>query len=302
MTASSARRRLGFTLIELIGVLAIISILAAVITPNVMRATQRAALDAEAKNLRAIATYIESFTEEKHVVPTAPPNPYPYPNDPDYIPTWTGQVLPFAVTSETGVLWNNRGSHRRYLVDLSTSRALLISSMSRDHPLPAAIVFDDVWNTSDGQMPDSFATQWGQLEEADFLLVQRINLRPVFRSFTVSLKNISSASGPTGAPSDKEKGNNDVGGGADKKEDTQETAAPTGGLGPKTASFGYMHDGKMEVVTLSPTDGPELVELRPNAVLELYSDDQGKILQFMYVVSTTGKTFVFTNEHIWLPQ
>ena len=58
----------------------------------------------------------------------------------------------------------------------------------------------------------------------------------------------------------------------------------------------------MEVVTLSPTDGPELVELRPNAVLELYSDDQGKILQFTYVVSTTGKTFVFTNEHIWLPQ
>ena len=55
----------GFTLIEMIGVLAIMAILAAVITPNALRTLDRAAIRAEADTLHNLGDQVKNFLKAK---------------------------------------------------------------------------------------------------------------------------------------------------------------------------------------------------------------------------------------------
>ncbi len=60
----------GFTLIEMIGVLAIMATLTAIILPNVIDQLDRAAQEAEAQNLRAIGQGIDTYLQQNRDWPT----------------------------------------------------------------------------------------------------------------------------------------------------------------------------------------------------------------------------------------
>lgn len=60
------RRTLGFTLIELMIVIAIIAILAAVLIPNIIRARGRSLLTACTTNLRNIGTAVEMYNVDNN--------------------------------------------------------------------------------------------------------------------------------------------------------------------------------------------------------------------------------------------
>jgi len=58
------RRKKGFTLIELMIVIAIIAILAAVLVPNFMRAREASRLTACKSNLKNISTAVETYSND----------------------------------------------------------------------------------------------------------------------------------------------------------------------------------------------------------------------------------------------
>jgi type II secretion system protein G len=75
-TLSSSRDdERGFTLLELMVVVAIISIIAAILVPNFFHARAQAAVSACEANIRAIATAGELYYSDNQVYPTAGINP-----------------------------------------------------------------------------------------------------------------------------------------------------------------------------------------------------------------------------------
>jgi type IV pilus assembly protein PilA len=72
---SASGREQGFTLLELMVVVAIISIIAAILVPNFFHARAQAAVSACEANIRAIATAGELYYSDNQVYPTAGINP-----------------------------------------------------------------------------------------------------------------------------------------------------------------------------------------------------------------------------------
>ncbi len=191
--------RSGFSLIEILGVLSIIAVLALVLTPNMVGEIDRAAHLQEAQALRRIALGLE-----QHVVQHRT------------IPDHGGWVE--AVASETGespswVTANPRGGSRVLLIDprfgvgpagtnrppyaqthegstqVVNPRYLILSSMGA--PLPVTVTsgfagsateFDELWNLVDGTKPAS----WSWAGVGADLKLQRVDLTPKFHHLTLN--------------------------------------------------------------------------------------------------------------------
>jgi len=146
----------GFTLVELIGVLAILAILASFITPNVINQLRGARRDAEDQQLVNIAQGIELFIRQTRSFPA---------NlavlSPDYVPVSSGQLNN-----------NANGFLRYYFVQpnisgytnvagldpaaLADSRYLLITDLTQNTN-PSIITdadFETWWNTDETGTPD----------------------------------------------------------------------------------------------------------------------------------------------------
>jgi len=146
----------GFTLVELIGVLAILAILASFITPNVINQLRGARRDAEDQQLVNIAQGIELFIRQTRSFPA---------NlavlSPDYVPVSSGQLNN-----------NANGFLRYYFVQpnisgytnvagldpaaLADSRFLLITDLTQNTN-PTIITdaeFETWWNTDETGTPD----------------------------------------------------------------------------------------------------------------------------------------------------
>ena len=146
----------GFTLVELIGVLAILAILASFITPNVMNQLRSARRDAEDHQLANIAQGIELFVRQNRSFPT---------NlaalSPDFVPTSTAQLTD-----------NPNGFLRYYFVQpnisgytnaaglapgaLADSRFLLITNLEQNAAptITTDAQFETWWNTDETGTPD----------------------------------------------------------------------------------------------------------------------------------------------------
>lgn len=175
--ANPTDRRGAFTLIELIGVLAIMSILAAAVVPNAIRALDRASVRAEADNLHNLGEILKIYVSETNSVPSAG--------------NWTTALAPYASANPVDLQYNKRqptsgggAIPRRYAYDGTNQRAMFISSMRSNTALPddatIAANFAAIWSwnsadTSSAYTPAGFNAWVPSLRE--FLVIERINLK-----------------------------------------------------------------------------------------------------------------------------
>lgn len=146
----------GFTLLEVIGVLAVMATLMAVIVPNFIRHLDDQARDTEDLELRAIAKGVDLYLRGNFALPASLAN-----LSPDFVPIGSSQVAS-----------NDRGYQRYYVIhpdfagfnnatglsptSLSDARFLLISDVGVDASpiINNAAQFDAWWNTDETLTPD----------------------------------------------------------------------------------------------------------------------------------------------------
>ena len=269
MPAPQFRRRspAGFSLIELIGVLAIIAILASVLTPNILRSLDRAAITAESGTIHNLGEQVKLYLRAMGVAPT-PAN-------------WTTTVGTYADISPTDIATNKRQMGRVYLTDpaaVPTPRVIILSSMRTGLALPTAanistaVRFQDIWQTVDGALPTAVSwggwAAWGAVANSnDYLLIERVNLSSVYntdlQSLTLTLNNRAAAA----------------------------------------ASYNIvLADGTIQGAVNVPAGATAiLANRRPRERCNLYRAAAGVTLDYSYVLSTTGKTFDFNGVN-WIPQ
>jgi prepilin-type N-terminal cleavage/methylation domain-containing protein len=168
----------AFTLIEMIGVLAIMAILASVIVPNVLRTMDRAAVDAEAKTLDALGEQVRLYAK----LNGAPPA----------LATWQTDLATLADLAVTDLVTNRRGMLRVYVIDTTTNpapRLMILSSMRVGLPIPAvsAAQFQTVWQTADKAVPAGWTAWTAVSGSGEQLLIERVNLRATYQNNPASV-------------------------------------------------------------------------------------------------------------------
>ncbi|WP_454064225.1 type II secretion system protein [Candidatus Nitrospira salsa] len=146
----------GFTLIEMLGVLAILAILGGLIAPKFIQGFNRDMREAEMRNLQAIAQGVEVSLRENRAWPAN-------------LAALTPAYVPF---SSAQISQNERGFPRYYAIHPNTSgftngaglaasnlddvRFLLISNLTEDaNPTINTVAqFDAWWNTDETSTPD----------------------------------------------------------------------------------------------------------------------------------------------------
>jgi|GEM_PF-1795904 prepilin-type N-terminal cleavage/methylation domain-containing protein len=194
----------GFTLIEMIGVLAIIAILAYALVAVFIRQMDRIVGENEAKQLKAFA---EGFRQR--VVKTKAIAGHT---------TWTNVLATELGLTARQVLLNERGVERRFLIDPgfllykqgvspgppaytqdrfgstnrpASPRLMIVSSISVALPVQVAngvapstgaYSFTNIWNTPEDTMPPNWS--WGG--KAEDVKIQRIHLADLFVELTLN--------------------------------------------------------------------------------------------------------------------
>ncbi len=196
----------GFTMIEMIGVLAVMAILASVIVPNALKIIERAAVRAEAETLSRLGEQTKLYFRDFGTPPNSASS-----NPPTTATSWNTQIAARDSLNAHDVLVNKRQMHRVYVAEPATppalpQRALILSSMrsgilrqvsatetSQDvaNYIRANMTrFNDVWNWNTSASPLIAPPGWGAWTEStiEFLVIERINLRQI-RTFSATLKN-----------------------------------------------------------------------------------------------------------------
>jgi type II secretory pathway pseudopilin PulG len=183
------------TLIGLIGVMAVLAILGAVLVPALIRMMDRIAGDRESASLKALADSLESSILRNRYIPSHT--------------NWAQVVATERGVNLTDVTTNLRRQPRVFLIDPALQigsrvagqdfqqdtigsviapinpRMVILSSIGV--PLPAGITngvpastndFEGIWNSVAGTLPAGSA--WSGWSGASDLRVQRVNLSPLF--------------------------------------------------------------------------------------------------------------------------
>lgn len=260
----SAVRRAGFSLLEMIGVLAVMAVLATVLVPNAVKSIDRVAVRSEVETVRNLGEQAKLYLRDSATMPTAV--------------SWNSVLGAYASLSPAELLTNRRQMNRVYVVDpvVANQRALLISSMRTGvAPQTAAYVgangtrFSDVWNWNTTGVPFAAPAGWGawNADNIEYLVIERINFSSVYRTdlqaYTVSLRNLS--------------------GGSVSYRITRANGAVAA------------------AVTLAAGTSATVTPLYSRDQLSLYRSAGAVNLDFTYIVSTTGKTFEFSSTN-WIAQ
>jgi prepilin-type N-terminal cleavage/methylation domain-containing protein len=191
-----SRRHHAFSLIEMIGVLAVIAILAAVLAPAFIRQMDKMAGDNESAVLKSLGDALQASILRSRAIPSHT--------------NWAATVATELGVDVASIMNSPRRQERFFLIDPNLSiknaglpytqstagagaaplspRVLILSTIGR--ALPASIVsgvvgsstnFNAIWDWNDagGVVPaTSFA--WTGWPNSDDLKVQRVNLSPLF--------------------------------------------------------------------------------------------------------------------------
>lgn len=204
----------AWSLIEMIGVIAIIAVLSLAIAPALMKQITQANKEAETKMLERLADGLQRSILREHYIPGSS----------DFAQAIARELG----LDQASVLYNRAGQQRVYLihpgmrigpngnsslpfrqgwqgsVEPVNARVMLISSLSV--PLPAGIqsgpaasvdAFENIWNTAEGNVPSGW-TGWGG--DGALLIIRRINLGLLF--VQVALSNNSPDTGRFAIDSD----------------------------------------------------------------------------------------------------
>jgi prepilin-type N-terminal cleavage/methylation domain-containing protein len=265
----------GFTLIEMIGVIAIMSILAAILAPNALRSLDRAAISAEAETLHNLGEQVKLSFRSNGWIPGMKPVVFPA-----IPPSWDQDIGSFADMNSVDILTNKRQIARVYVIEPAIlpavpTRALLLSSMRSGVPLgPAATAaaFTAVWNwnTSDlvASPPPAGWAAWNT-NNIEFLVIERVSVQAIY--MTIKLTNNSTTT------------------------DAGFRIVPAFGLPP-------LIEQKIPAKTAFP---PVTLTMRPKEQLNLYnvySAVPGPMPDYSYAVSSGSKVFDFTDATKWVPQ
>lgn len=286
----------GFSLIEMIGVMAIMAIMASVLVPNVLKAIDRAAVAAEVQTLQSLGAQVKLYLKANAVPPTTA--------IPLAVPNWSTQLATYADLNPADVVTNRRQERRTYVLEPVTApalppRAMIISSMRSGLTPPAATSintfarFDDIWQTGERRVPTgasaSLWTGWSAVTgSGEYLVIERINLQAVYKTdfptFSVVLVNKSLSKAVSYRVT---LANGSVSAAAN---------LPFSVAG--TGSGGSSGGGGSSFVSTTP---PVTITLGAKDRLDLYSASGWSNLDFSYTGGTTNKTFYFTDTGGWLP-
>lgn len=201
---SSTRRgrTQGWTLIEIIGGLAIIAILAAAIAPVAVRRIDQAVLTKEVADLSAISNALVLQVMRNASIP-GPTN-------------WSQSASTWAQLPLSSISTTPRGFNRAFLVDgsgwfstnlyyaqspqgtpapPSSTRAMIVASIAGTNPpvtsgVPTTASFNDLWNTQDQAKPSSW-TGWSG--NGSDVVIQRLNFQPLFHRVILWVRETNSA-------------------------------------------------------------------------------------------------------------
>lgn len=186
----AGRRRSGFTMIEMLGVLAIIMALAAVAAKNVLESVKTARRDSEVTTMSTLAESFRASVLENKCVPTAAnwhtgvfANLNIAPNKVTNTTAGTRRVLLYDPAFRVGT---NTTSVPPYTQTSNGSlqpvspRVVLLSSLI--YQLPSlgtdSATFSNIWFTPRFGVPDGWAAAWG--EQCPDLRIERMDLRDLF--------------------------------------------------------------------------------------------------------------------------
>jgi type II secretory pathway pseudopilin PulG len=198
-TSSSA-----FSLVELIGVLAIVAILGAAAVPVVIRQMDQAARTKELADLSAISNAIVLQVLNTKTITNAG-------GLAQSVATWTR----YPVSQVTN---NNRRFSRAFLVDKSgwfngalpftqtvtgvvsapvNARIMVVGAIAANLPVatgsPTSTTFNDIWNTPVNSKPSTWSAWTGKGED---LFIQRIDLGQLFHRLVLINRDGSAAAAP----------------------------------------------------------------------------------------------------------
>jgi prepilin-type N-terminal cleavage/methylation domain-containing protein len=203
-------RQRAFSLIEMIGVLAVIAILAAAIFPVLLRQLDYAAQGNEGTNLAAVASGLQQGAMGRRYVPSA--------ND------WAGFIATNIGWRVSGVQTNTRNNPRIFLIDptlvigtntaanlpyqqttrgstnLPTNpRFIIMTSLSSALPtglnsgIPLSADFNALWSNPDDTIPTGTSWSWSNFKQGADIRIQRINLAPSFCHLVLSVSDPTNA-------------------------------------------------------------------------------------------------------------
>ena len=200
-THSQKGRNSGFTLLEMVGVLAIISIIASMAVPSIVERINRANSAKESKTLATLAKVLEERIVRDRTIPSeatwaqliADELGVPL----EHVTTSVGQQPrvylwdpSISVGGQTGVLPYTQ-SAAGSAAPPQNMRIIILSSQFL--PLPGSVQtgaaqtqeeFDELWNVPRGSVPESWPSAW--MTRGDELHVQRLNLTPLLHQLVIN--------------------------------------------------------------------------------------------------------------------
>ena len=184
----------GFSLLELIAVMAIMAILAGAMAPNIASRIDAAYRDAERDNLATLAQNLREAIVEQKRIPSMRAQ------------SWTQAIASVSAYSAGRIARNDKGYRRRLLIDPQfysdsarpsreyvqnrglrqrpySPRMMLVSSLGGELRLPALGVeaFDAIWNQYETAV----------LREGGDVLIERIHLAAYFHRLVLSNRHSS---------------------------------------------------------------------------------------------------------------